>query len=440
MRVRPYPTIFARATFGPMHSDPSAQRILLVTFNWCPKGGVGTRRWSKFAKYLSRAGWHTDVVCGRYDGRDAVNWCHDVRDNARITSYPVATGYPSFLLRPKRTFWVKAGHRVAQRLTHDIDHAQRWGKTALRRVRELLDTHAYAAVVVSVGPFSPLRFVPDLKALAGGTPVIIDFRDPLRYIARGLPPGQRDRINDWERAAIGAADHLFLSTRENLTAYRQRFSLREGKCSVLTNGYDPDDFPPRTAEPIEEDYWTVVHPGSLAQGRHLALIELLAALAEVNDPTLAAKFRVHLHTNSQINSAMFPAEVQAPYAHYVAQRPVLPARQMIEKLARSRFGLTLNVAEHTLTIPSKTFDYLGLGQRIIYLGPLGEIPRALAGAGHYCAPIDRAEIIPLLRRLVAQERGPLQPRIDVPTATPFSLPSLTQQLITVVRQVATERG
>ena len=82
-------------------------KILLIVYQFCPKGQIGTRRWSKFAKYLARKGYEVHVICARYPYRDSINWCHEVEGNPRIHIHRIAPWYPTYLLKPERNFTIK---------------------------------------------------------------------------------------------------------------------------------------------------------------------------------------------------------------------------------------------------------------------------------------------------------------------------------------------
>ena len=49
--------------------------ILIVAYQFYPRGGVGTRRWSKFVKYLS-TDHEVHVLSAKYPYEDKVNFGH----------------------------------------------------------------------------------------------------------------------------------------------------------------------------------------------------------------------------------------------------------------------------------------------------------------------------------------------------------------------------
>ena len=38
------------------------KRVLVITYNWPPSGGIGVRRWLKFSKHLPSYGWEPVIL------------------------------------------------------------------------------------------------------------------------------------------------------------------------------------------------------------------------------------------------------------------------------------------------------------------------------------------------------------------------------------------
>ncbi|MCX8211714.1 MAG: glycosyltransferase [Lewinella sp.] len=406
-----------------------SDRLLLIAFSWCPRGGVGSRRWSKFAKYLTRKGWRVDVITASYPIRDKVNWCKDISNNPSIVSYPTKSGYPSYLLRPRRNFLVKVADRVLNYLTHNIDYAQRWSPHMRRQCSKLLRQHSYRAVVMTVGPFTPLIDFHKLKEQHPDNYFILDYRDPWSYRHDQVSRTSKRSLMEMEARAVAAADAVWVTTQEHKEAYALLFPGIAEKIYVLTNGFDPEDFPEIATVKRNTNQWIAVHPGSLFGERFDTLLMLVWGLVKTDSPILKEKFRIHVYTSSQLLTRKIPRELAEAFDHYVVSKEAISPSEMMSVLATAKFGLTLDISEHHLTIPSKTFDYIGLGIKLILLGPDGAIPNEIKEAGHYVAPINDDSISSLLQKIVAQETGgePLEKNAHL--IKKYGLNNLQQELL-----------
>ncbi|WP_071596766.1 glycosyltransferase [Neolewinella persica] len=403
-------------------------RLLLLAHAWCPRGGVGTRRWSKLAKYLSQNGVHVDVVTSQYPYADKVNWCHDISNNPLIVAHPTKGGYPPYLLKPARGFVTKAGSRILKRTTHPIDAAQGWSSTMHRKCTELLNKHKYDAVILTVGPFSPLLKLPQLKEQFPDVCFVVDYRDPWSYYQKASDASSPAGIVAREYAALQQMDQVWVTTTDHQKAYADKFPLIADKLRVLSNGYDPEDITGVQESKPSEDYWVAIHPGSLAGKRQTSLFFLLSALSKNDLPILREKFRIHLYTNTAISVETVPNDLQAAYDHYVTILHPVPAEEMLQLISNASFAIVFDDPAHTLTLPSKTFEYLALDKKILYIGPEKEIFQQLYAEGHYQARVNEASVSEMLIRLAKEEvSGKTKSGSDLKEQ--FRIDRLTRQLL-----------
>ncbi|NJB86651.1 glycosyltransferase involved in cell wall biosynthesis [Lewinella marina] len=399
-----------------------------MSYRWCPQGGVGTRRWSKFAKYLSRQGVTTEVVCADYPFRDRVNWCADVSGNDRIVRYPTPAGYPDYLRQPRRGILVKIGSRVLQRTTHPIDTAQGWGRHFVRQCRQRLDSGTpFDAVILTVPSFSALMPFAELAADYPGVRFIVDYRDPWTYFfpdyGRTESP-ERERYTALEGEALSRVDEVWFTTEEHRRDYSRRFPESDLKFRVLPNGYDPEDFPDATR--LRRGNMIAVCPGTLIRERMETLANLLRGLVQVDDPVLNQHFRIHLYTNERPALDDYEPGVREAYARFVRLHDVVSPPAMARILAESRFGLVLHDANYTQTVPIKLYDFLAAGCEVIYLGPPTEVSRLLEEKGHFCATDAVDTMVPLLHRLAARHPRTAAPANEFPQ---YAIPELTERLL-----------
>ncbi len=138
-------------------------KILLIAYQFCPKGQVGTRRWSKFAKYLAGKGYEVHVICAKYPFKDKINWCADVENNPNIIIHRLEAKFPSFVLSPNRTFKVKLADRILKHTTNYLDIAQQWGGELIPFATQLIQKEQIKNVIVTAAPFTPMVYAAQIE-------------------------------------------------------------------------------------------------------------------------------------------------------------------------------------------------------------------------------------------------------------------------------------
>jgi hypothetical protein len=73
--------------------------ILIIAYKFPPMGGIGTRRWAKFSKYLARKGYKVHILTINYPYIDKMNWYKDIADEKKIIIHRVKPCYPLALLK-----------------------------------------------------------------------------------------------------------------------------------------------------------------------------------------------------------------------------------------------------------------------------------------------------------------------------------------------------
>jgi glycosyltransferase involved in cell wall biosynthesis len=293
-------------------------------------------------------------------------------------------------------------------------------------VRQRLAEEDYAAVILTVPSFSVLA---PFATLAGEFPdhkFIVDFRDPWTYYLDGYGKSDTPRnrkLTELESASLQPIDEVWVTTEEHKEAYLKRFPQIRGKVNVLPNGYDPEDYDTiaKAAEPRKN--MAAICPGALTRERLDILVSFIRALAEFDDERLRREFKVLIYSPNQPSLKEYGPDVSAAFQQYVKFKPTVPPSEMATILSGARFGLVLNPHRHAQTIPSKVFDLVAAGCKVIYLGPKTEISERLAKGGHYSAEEDAEMLEQMLKQIVAEDT-------DTPSSSlpEHAVSSLTERL------------
>jgi glycosyltransferase involved in cell wall biosynthesis len=212
------------------------KNILLIAYEFPPRGGVGGQRSGKFAKYLPDFGYNPVVLTAT---QDVIN----LMDETLLQQVADVT-----------VFRCRGHEGLVQRLPRVLDNLLRlcilpdtgavtWVPRAKRMALEIHRRYPISAVYTSVGPFSSTLLGRKVKRLLG-VPWVLDFRDPWTNATIGLWP---TKFHHWlevrqERRALEAADGVVVVTPTMKDLLVRKYPHWENKIHVICNGYDAADF------------------------------------------------------------------------------------------------------------------------------------------------------------------------------------------------------
>ncbi|MBD3335271.1 MAG: glycosyltransferase, partial [Candidatus Eisenbacteria bacterium] len=288
-----------------------------------------------------------------------------------------------------------------------------WSLLAGRRSERLLRSGGFSAVWTTSSP--------DSVHLAGralrrrfGLPWIADFRDPWveRLSFRPPTPLHRRVHERLERAVIREADAVVVTSDATRHDLLERYRhIDPGKVTVITNGYDEEDFRDFRWE-LPADRFRILHMGQLNPERSL-------------EPLLGPVSRL-LRTAPQLRGKI---EIACVGPHYMSHRDEVRAARLddvtrfhppcshdsaVERLGRAHLLLLLEQSGERgrLILPGKLFEYLRSGRPILALvDPRSDAARLVRerDAGWAFAPAEAAGIEQCLRdRLEAFLRGRME--------------------------------
>jgi glycosyltransferase involved in cell wall biosynthesis len=400
-------------------------RALLVSYAFPPVGGAGVQRTVKLLKFLGDFGIEGSVLTV---GNPSVPLRDDTlgRDVPAGTSiYRARTFEPSYAA--KRAAWSEAGaaasdQRLELRLKRRVAGLARqvllpdpqvlWVPAAAVALRRVLGAaNAPQVVLISAPPFS--QFLLGAVARAHrGVGVVLDYRDEWST-ARTSYEMLRGTVADMvggalERALVPAAHVLTTATQEFRDHLLERFAgVRSERIKVITNGFDPDDFPHPLPVPTG-DKWVLSYAGTVfkltsAQGL-LAAVRLLHR----DSPQLGALLELRfmgrvVETEQRYFEGMDELGVK--------QLGYVPHEQLAARLAESHETLCLldAVAGVERIYPAKIFELMYLRRPVLTLAPEGALTHLvrLHHLGTILAPRDEQAIASYLaKRLEEFARAP----------------------------------
>lgn len=345
--------------------------LLLFVWTFPPKVDGGVYRPLSLAKYAAKAGWQVTVVSSPLEGQESGVGIE------LLNSLPAAV----------RVLRARQAPPTSYRMIPRVDGGFPNIITSLHAAMAACERNPPTVVLASGPPF--LTFISAyFAAKKFRVPLVLDYRDEWSiHTPQFVTASAFDK--KWERKLLRAASAVVFVTEPTRDLYRASIGcLDAGKCFVVPNGWEPDDF-------TEE---AVASVGNSAEGNERFVISFVGTTGTHTDP-----------------SAFF-----AGFQEVIARRPSLRARLLLRFTGpktdevrgvltsfRNQFQNSIELVDgvtkpaavaemrragalllvldsfYDTSIPGKLYEYLASGAPILVFGGTGlaaEIVRRL-GAG-----------------------------------------------------------
>ncbi len=392
------------------------KKVLFIAYNFPPVAGAGTIRVVKFIKYLPQFGWEPIVLTvdrgfSLFSDEYLVK---DIPADTKVYGTPIidlSKIYRRYLLElfhrqhvPQKTEYKspvqdlrnKTGlsKLISQFLNKYIyipDNTISWLFGAVKKGIEIIDKEEVNVIYSTSVPYTAHLIAYCLKKLRR-IPWVADFRDPWtqRYLA---PGGIRGKIEAFlERKVVEFSDYVLTTTPATRNDFAKRYAtLPNSKFKVIWNGYDSEDFV--DVKPIHYDRFTIVFSGILYDSRNPE--PFFQAISEL--------IQERKFTAQDIN-IIFIGDLGQSNAYYlqkfrlesvVRHLGYIPHSEVIKYLLNASVLLMINnpskESQENLSLPSKTFEYLGTGRPILSITPIPSMISEfmnLTGGGEIVSPED----------------------------------------------------
>lgn len=349
------------------------RRLLVITYHYPPRPSIGSVRPRGLTKYLPKFGWDCVVVTPKLDG------------TLRSDEHVIESGYIDLVQEWKRRLHLNHTQTVHEQFNLHVastrngdlfctslvnclkdlvlfpDPTKGWISFACREIETLLAQH-FDAIVSSAPPVTAHAVARRAKALLR-IPWIADFRDlwALNVEAGILRPLERL----WEKKTLAAADALV--TVSDVWAQRLRSAYGSKAVWSITNGFDPEDFPPRSHRLT--DRFSITYTGQLYRGRRDPT-PLLEAVQELIQQGIVSRERIHLRFYGPVESWLPSLVNNLGLSDITDVAGTISRQEAIERQRESQILLQLGwydpreKGQHT----GKLFEYLGSRRPILALG------------------------------------------------------------------------
>ncbi|MFP4064488.1 MAG: glycosyltransferase family 4 protein [Bacteroidales bacterium] len=361
------------------------KKVLVVTYYWPPGSGAGVFRWMKFCKYLRGHGWEPVI----YAPENPESPGHDptlekeLPGGIHIIRRPIWEPYRFYklLTGQKKEEKIQSGflneHRKPSlsdnlstwiRGNFFIPDARRfWIRPSARFLLRWLAKNPVEAIVTT-GPPHSLHLIGLTLKKKTGIPWLADFRDPWTQIDYH----EKLMLSRWAAHWHQRLEKTVLSRADKVTTVSRHCALGleaigRRRVEVISNGFDPDDFP----ELPEFNYerFRITHLGSMNADRNPQMLWYVLQNLVKEDPF----FRdfLHIRLTGKTDITVRKSLEDAGLMPFTTFTPPLPHRQALAHAADSAILLLpLNNTPNVMGITTgKLFEYLGLRRPVLCIGP-----------------------------------------------------------------------
>ncbi|MBA3648347.1 MAG: glycosyltransferase family 4 protein [Chitinophagales bacterium] len=362
------------------------RKVLIITYYWPPSGGAGVQRWLKFVKYLPSFGWQPvvyTVANGEYPVIDA-SLENEIPKDVEVIKKKIWEPYAlyKFIYRKEKedritpntglssgkssksqlaAAWIRGNLLIP-------DPRKFWIRPSVKFLTDYLKKNPVDAIITSSPPHS-LQLIGLTLKKKTGLPWIVDFRDPWSsyYFLLNLQLNKRvmDKHRALEKKVLDTADRVIVvspSMKENME------KIVPGKISVITNGYDEEDFL-GIAEERTGNKFSMVYTGTFLPTQNPNI--LWEALAELTTEFPKLKDDLEIKLVGIIDPLILSDITKHQLDRFLVLQNYVPHNEVI-KIQKAASVLLLSV-NNTPTareiITGKLFEYLGSGRPILCFAP-----------------------------------------------------------------------
>lgn len=380
--------------------------ILVIVYKFPPMGGVGTRRWAKFAKYLAKNGYKVHILTSYYPYTDKLTWNNDI-NSENIIIHTFKSKYPNFLLKEFNNKYINKIKRYTQyflsKTLFTIDNAQYDAYNILSKAKEIILANNIKNVIASGHPVSINYISTYLKIDMPFINLIQDYRDnwnDLEIYQFGNKNGvksfqQKEKIAFQEFFTLNYSDYIINVSDDLTNALKNKHKNLEKKIITITNGYDEDDFLDIVNN--ESTDFSIIYAGSLFNHRIDAINLLLDGILKLNDDFINENLKIYIYSNydsSRLNNN-YRTLINKNIFFYNLVSP----EEILKIVSKKEYCLSINSKFASYAFGTKIFDYMGLDKKIIHISEGGQLFDLLKAKKQFVCRYDLNNIVDTLLSL-----------------------------------------
>ena len=390
--------------------------ILVISYLFPPRGGVGVQRIAKFVKYLPENGFKPIVLTVQKPAGSVPE------DKALLDEIsPDVEIIRTKSYEPYHIYRVMGGRRAQddpsfrgelvdkgtkkgilsklyfeyQRRYLIPDPKIGWFKPAIKASNEIFAKHS-PRLILSTSPEATAHVVAMKLHEKYKIPWLADFRDPWvsGYYSLNRPPNAAKKEMNMEKKVLSDADAVTVVMRSYIDDFKNNHpGLDLDKIHIIPNGFDEDDYSNLT--PRKFDKFTIAHTGSIYHQRSPG--PLFKAIAEFIKKRPDARDKFSLLLVGRIDTKFLKTAEELGISDII----------QTESFSTHDVALSTQLGADALLILSegmmtaKIYEYLRAKKPVIAIAPAGELNAQISlwGIGRGFAPDKISEIADFIDEL-----------------------------------------
>lgn len=360
------------------------KKVLIVAYGFPPVGGAGVQRPVKFVKYLPHFGWLPTVLTVDKPSVPVSDQTltTDIPPGVKIirarTYEPSYATKISFSRRPKNGSRVPSLRGIVKKIASLFllpDLQTLWWPHLFIEMFRSAKSEQPACILVTAPPFS--SFVPvTLIGRMFNIPVVLDYRDEWGFARENLENSNKgkwakyiDRI--MERYVVRSCAGITATNASYISGLQESYLKGASKkSSVITNGYDDDDFRHLSSPSSAPLKVRIIYTGTVWRATSLKnIISAYCALFRQGD---VPKFTIDVYgrvVDQELTYLTSPQVAEFLTIHgYVEHEEIVRHMHDADVLLLSLSDLP---GSHKI-ITGKIFEYMATGKHIFAVIPEGE--------------------------------------------------------------------
>ena len=352
-------------------------KILLISYSFPPNPVIGSRRWAKLVRELSKKGHEIDVIRAYHPNKNKTQWLQDVEGHVK-NEFIVPLNHPYYKFQKSSIL-----NRVFKKLVlitlrlfisgNPLDETILWKKTFRSRLSNILTKGNYD-IVIGTGP--PFHYLAETARVCTQFPKVklhIDLRDPwvdgFVYFTE-LSPAEKRYETKLLTETLSVAD-LTTATDQALFDQLDFLSILPKKRAVVPHFYDPSELPNSSINKKESEFIRFIFGGSLIMNDHASYSKGFISVLNIikqHHPSIYSRLKFDFYSNSH----WFENIIRNSGHDVVRFLKPIPAKEYFIKMERD-YDYQLSFINTPLKdyLLTKVAISSGLNTPIVQLGPEG---------------------------------------------------------------------
>ena len=414
------------------------RKILIISYQLPPYGGIGGRRWTKFGKYLIERGYDVHFLTAKVEKKGQKRWETD-SESIKDRIHFFESHYPSVLKTTPKTFTQKIAYRFSLGRIKNLEKGNCFDpscmdKVPLQKAVSTMVEKGFSKVISTGAPFLQLFHLAELRSKNSNFKLIVDLRDPwtMQDWSYGFPSLSKERKAievEREKFVMENADKV-ITVLPRMTKDLSELTDTK-KIHTIYNGYDPVEYSDKITSSNTGEKIKFIVAGNYydASVHHIkSLVKALAILQKEQGP-LYAKLQFDFYGSAPNSFHELIADERA-----IADHGFIPSEKVAEKLSEADVAMLFLIDGFNYSLSTKFFEYIAMDKPIMMFAKEGDSSNFILEneIGWHFTEEGAKSIFQEIRNQKEKSQLKLNPEFN---KEQFSLRKLTDQVEEIIKDL-----